>query len=274
MNLCSNTKFYPVITWLEYSGACATWKILDNKYLTQQDVDRLFIAVNYDENDLDDNDDNSLCRYEFTEIAARIGREKYFNKGLTDSIHEGTRRFIEDYLIPNTCEKMPWQPFRKDRLWNLDVDDLFKANRANMDKLYKLGKTGDHTKDLNAFELADAIFLLEMSGYRGVNNLDNIGLAYSLSKMTIINEMEDFDSYNNLKKVEFYEFLGRFAELSYEGDIPLVQKLGRLLTIVFEKCINSKIIFPDFEKDIETDSDFDDDIVEKVKNEILDSYTR
>ena len=66
------------------------------------------------------------------------------------------------------------------------------------------------------------IFLLDIAGYKGVNNTDNIGLAYSLSKMTIIDEMEEFDNYNNLKKVELYEFLGRFAELTYEGDLPLV----------------------------------------------------
>ena len=107
MNLCSAVKSYPVITWLDFSNACVKWDCND-KNLTSTDIDRLFIAVNYDENDLDDNDDNSLCRYQFCEIAARIGREKYYNKGLTNTIHEGTRRFLEDNLVPNSCEKMQW----------------------------------------------------------------------------------------------------------------------------------------------------------------------
>ena len=79
LNLCSNPKFYPVITWLEYSKACKQWDIF-NKNLSSVDVDRLFVAVNYEETDLDNNDDNSLCRYEFSEIAARIGKEKYYDK--------------------------------------------------------------------------------------------------------------------------------------------------------------------------------------------------
>lgn len=148
----------------------------------------------------------------------------------------------------------------------MDVDDLFKANKANIEKLFILGKSGSHSPDINSFLLSDVIFLCELAGYKGVNNLDNIGLAYSLSKITIIDEMEDFANYNNLKKVEFYEFLGRFAELTYEGDLPLTQKLGRLLTILFEKCINKTIEFPNLDKDIDTDSDFDDDIVEKLRN--------
>lgn len=44
------------------------------------------------------------------------------------------------------------------------------------------------------------------------------------------------------------------------------------MTIVFDKCINSKINFPNTEKDIDTDSDFDDDIVEKLRNEIFEEY--
>ena len=35
--------------------------------------------------------------------------------------------------------------------------------------------------------------------------------------MTIIDEMEQFDNYEDLLKVEFIEFLGRLAERIYEG---------------------------------------------------------
>ena len=55
--------------------------------------------------------------------------------------------------------------------------------------------------------------------------------------MTIIDDMEDFDNYQDLKRVEFYEFLGRLAELLYESEdddaIPLFKKLARLLTVLF-----------------------------------------
>ena len=122
---CSIPKFYPVITWMEFSRACKHWDIYD-KYLNGTDIDRLFIATNYEEEELDNNDDNSLCRYEFSEIIARIGKEKYYDNNLTDTVAEGTRRIIEEHIIPNSCERMPWSDFRTKRLWILEVDDLFK----------------------------------------------------------------------------------------------------------------------------------------------------
>ena len=70
-----------------------------------------------------------------------------------------------------------------------------------------------------------------------------IGICYALSKMTIIDDMESFDNYNIMKKCEFHEFLGRLAELLFKEDeidqsgtqTPLIKKLFRLLTILFEK---------------------------------------
>ena len=150
LNLCSNPKFYPVITWLEFSKACKQWQLFD-EYLSSSDIDRLFVAVNYEETDLDNNDDNSLCRYEFSEIAARIGKEKYYDNGLTNSIAEGTRKLIEEHIIPNTCEKMQWQEFRDTRLWVLEVDDFFKLNKAGIDQLFNYGMKGPHTKDAFSF---------------------------------------------------------------------------------------------------------------------------
>jgi len=104
--------------------------------LTSQDIDRSFIATNYEEVDLDNNDDNSLCRYEFLEITARIAKIKYTEKGLCKTVAEGTRRVLEEHIIPNTCERMAWQPFRDQRLWCLDVQDLLKANKQGIEVLY------------------------------------------------------------------------------------------------------------------------------------------
>lgn len=167
-------------------NACYTWNIFDAN-LTTQDIDRLFIATNYEETDLENNDDNSLCRYEFSEIAARIGREKYFNKGLTDTIAEGTRRFIEESMLPNTCEKMPNQEFRENRLWVLEVDDLLKANKTAIDELFTFAKTGapnstTNTKNVKMLMMSDMTHLIAEAGFTGVENAAHVGLAYSLSK--------------------------------------------------------------------------------------------
>ena len=63
---------------MEFSKACRHWKILDKNF-NATDIDRIFIATNYEEEELENNDDNSLCRYEFSEIIARIGKEKFYD---------------------------------------------------------------------------------------------------------------------------------------------------------------------------------------------------
>lgn len=87
--------------------------------------------------------------------------------------------------------------------------------------------------------------------------------------MTIVDEMEDFDNYLHLKKIEFYEFLGRFAELLYEGDQQLVDKLARLLDNLLTKIAKQKIQFRDQKDSIESESDDEDDVIESIKEKLL-----
>lgn len=111
--------------------------------------------------------------------------------------------------------------------------------------------------------------MLALAGFDGAEFEKRATLAFSLSKMTIIDEMEDFDNYNKMKHVEFLEFLGRLAELTYEGEQPLHLKLEGLMEALFVKVLNQKVAFPDDEADIETDSDCVDDVIDEMKEEIL-----
>lgn len=64
--------------------------------------------------------------------------------------------------------------------------------------------------------------------------------------------------------VEFYEFIGRLAELIYsELKVPLVEKISKLLYILLYG-VNVQFWPLLGDGDIESDSDYDDDIVEKV----------
>jgi len=86
---------------------CQAWKIV-GKDLSSQDIDRSFIATNFEEVDLEANDDKSLCRYEFLEILCRMAKIKYYDKGYINSIWESTERLIEDYIVPNFREHQAW----------------------------------------------------------------------------------------------------------------------------------------------------------------------
>lgn len=109
-------------------------------------MDRVFVAVNYEEEDLSQNDDNSLVRFEFMEIIVRMAKIKFFQQGKCDSVAEATEMMIKEFIIPNSIEHMEWQGFREKDLWTLEVDDLFKANLQSLEKLYKKFATNKQTR--------------------------------------------------------------------------------------------------------------------------------
>lgn len=260
----TNPKFYPVINMLDYSSACQSWQVYDQN-LTTSDVDRLFIATNYEEVDLENNDDSSLCRYEFMELIVRMGKQKYLQKKIVNTHAEATRKLLTECLLVNPTESMPWQEFRDNRLWNLEVDDLFKANREGIDIIYDFARTGHETADIINLTMEDCIDMMKLAGYEGPANERIACTAFSLSMMTIVDEMEDFDSYINLRKVEFLEFLGRVAELLFPGPQMLVDKLARLLDNLLTKFTSFKIRFRNKEEDLETESDNEDDVAQEMK---------
>ena len=98
-----------------------------------------------------------------------------------------------------------------------------------------------------------------------------VALAYSLSKMTIRDEMAQFELYNKMSLVEFYEFLGRLAFLVFRHEkmSPLAKKLEKLLKILIP--LTGKHGFEPFQEDqtIESDSDYDDDVVDDIVQKIM-----
>ena len=86
------------------------------------------------------------------------------------------------------------------------------------------------SKDHGCVAMIDLINLMGMIELTGTEMEKKTALAFGLSKMSLIDEMVEFDNYNNMKKVEFYEFIGRMSELLYPGEYtPLVKKIERLL---------------------------------------------
>lgn len=121
---------------MDFVDICKTWNIVD-KNLVSADIDRIFIATNYEEEDIEENDDNSLCRYEFMEIIARMAKTKYKDKGICGTVHESCKKMLTEFIIPNTIAPMEGQSFRDKQLWTLELDDLFKANKSSIKLVYK-----------------------------------------------------------------------------------------------------------------------------------------
>ena len=92
---------------MDFTAFTNEWKVVGYD-LTQTDVDRAFIATNFEEVDLENNNDKDLCRYELMEILSRIGKTKYYDTKVVSTVAEATKRILDKFIIPNSTEKMPW----------------------------------------------------------------------------------------------------------------------------------------------------------------------
>ena len=256
---CIASKSYPVIDWMDFVDACSKWKLLDQD-LTTVDIDRIFIATNFEEEDLEENDDNSLCRFEFMEIIARMAKTKYFEKNKCKTVAESCERMITQLIIPNTAEPMEWQPFRENLLWCLDVDDIFKANSFSINKLYKHFATNGIGNKVS-FSLEDGIKMFSEIGIELPEG--QVTIAYAFAKATLANEMDEFDNYNRMNMSEFYEFIGRAAFLLFTEPISLAKKIEKLLGVLLN-FIKLEYQPPDLDFEIPSESDCDDDWVDEI----------
>lgn len=49
---------------------------------------------------------------------------------------EGTRKFIEEHVVPKSCVRMKVQSWREEFLWTLEVNDLLKANEVEITQVF------------------------------------------------------------------------------------------------------------------------------------------
>ena len=129
--------------------------------------------------------------------------------------------------------------WREKNIWTLECDDFFKENSSTIDSLYQFTKTSQNTNKHKELEMKDASELLKLGEYADYERI--AAIAYSLSKMTIINEMDDFAAYNNMLPVEFKEFLARAADLLYPGNVHILPKLEKLLVNLFQIALKEKV---------------------------------
>jgi len=129
---------------------------------------------------------------------------------------------------------MPWQSFRDKELWTMDVNDLLDANLENLDKIYRTHLTTTHKH----MDLRDCITTcMHEAPIESVTEKD-VGLAYGMSKMTVIGEMTGYKAYQKMEIVEWYEFVGRIADIKFNKDPttkdwPLAKKIEEILDDLF-----------------------------------------
>ena len=87
-------------------------------------IDSLFIATNYEVEDMDENPDRALNRYEFIEFLVRLGAFKFKDQSKEVKTFSGAFEILlERHVIPHYSFP-PWQEFRALELWQTGPNDV------------------------------------------------------------------------------------------------------------------------------------------------------
>ena len=78
------------------------------------------------------------------ELLVRISNFKYRETGVCESYSTALEKLITENILPH-AQQEPWQKFRDDVLWTIDVNDILEANLENIKKIYNT-YTGAHKK--------------------------------------------------------------------------------------------------------------------------------
>eukprot|EP00347_Sterkiella_histriomuscorum_P014450 403360819 len=236
---------FPNISWIDFTTFCESCKILD-KNVVLSTIDRLFIATNVEIEQQSDNPDKSLCRYEFFEILVRLSNSKYKEPGIIATHSESFKKLLYEHILPFAVV-YPWQEFRDNQIWKIEVNDTLEANLEGLKKVY--AKYFDPRKKYMTMQ--DALSLMMKDTNIGLIEKDAI-FCYGMCKMTCVNEQQDSTvHYKRLQFVEMLELICRIADLKFkniEADkMSLIQKIELVLDDVLalaevkRKDVNIKV---------------------------------
>jgi hypothetical protein len=101
-------------------------------------IDTIFIATNFEEVELEDNPDKSLCRYEFYEIIVRIAIEKYLKSRICITLTEAVGKLLWENIFKYSDFVISGQQWRQDNLWTVQNNDLYQVNMETLKVLYSV----------------------------------------------------------------------------------------------------------------------------------------
>ena len=160
-------------------------------------------------------------------------------------------------MLKNWRSAVPWQEFRSRYLWTLDVNDVFSVNIFGLQKLYNRHQT-IHKTWLEYGEAKD-MFTLETCLIVDYN----FKVCYGYSKMTCLDESNNYTQHMRMQFVEFLELIGRVAVCYWDvhrevlAEVPLAKKiefvLDKILPLVKQR--RNEVSFA-VESDSVTDEDY------------------
>ena len=117
------------------------------------------------------------------EIIVRLAELKYKENGQAKGFPEATEMFIETCILPNFTPE-PWQEFRDEHLWKMEVCDVYDANMPQISEIYRRYVNVNH----KFMDQRDCINLIMADAPCGVSEKD-VCFAFGMCKMTIVQDI-------------------------------------------------------------------------------------
>lgn len=173
------------------------------------------------------NPEKALCRFEFYEILVRVAHVKYKETGICSTYADALQMLLKENIF-KYANPEPWQEFRDEELWTLDVNDIFEANIEGLKKVYSV--YWEPRKKYMTYQDAQNLFMKDTP----LNLIEKEAIfCYGLSKMTVVTESDSSWQYKQLKFVELLEMIGRVAHMKFKGtdmeSLPLAKKIEFVL---------------------------------------------
>ena len=99
-------------------------------------INNIFVATNYEVEDLEENPDRALNRYEFIEFLVRIAAFKFKETSKQVSTYAEAFEILLQKHVFEYTNLPPWQDFREKELWSLGPNDVISANLININKVH------------------------------------------------------------------------------------------------------------------------------------------
>lgn len=244
---------YPQVGLLDFSNFATTVGITDQTFFSGI-IDTYYTAAIFksEATKIKGLDGKLLMRYNFLELLVRIAKGKFFDPGEAATMSEAFSMLMTDVILKNFVFE-PWQEFRMNMLWSLDVDDVFVANREGIKKLFQ--HTYDTRKKYHTRANILGLFSKELK--EAITEKEAL-YCFGMSKATVIKETSP-RVHDTLEYAEFLEMIARIAEAKYRSvtTLSLAGKiecmLDELLPIVGTK---RKVVRAEDMERSESDDDY------------------
>lgn len=214
------SKNYPFLDLNQVLLFCNVFGVLD-EYFNAEKVRNIWEIMSSEKEEPLKN----MSRFEFFEFLLRATISKYHHQELP--LSSKFQKMLNEHFYKFGCTSRV-QRFRKERMYNLEVNEILDKNLQSLQNL--MTKYKDDSGRWITLQNAES---LVRSAEWNICT-EQVIIFFAISKMAVIDEFSSENSYDKLQFVEMLEFVCRVIDYVDQVDLPLDQKLIAQLPILFD----------------------------------------